>query len=806
VGNVAGNGDNRLIVSDNDLAGFGAFNASTETDLNNIEFVGWGLGANMIDLGGGLFEIVPSLEPFLSWDDEGSDNRWRQGNDQAWVNDVAPENNDLDQKIRFGDDAPDTAQLVEMGNTNSAFGDRTAGTIVFDGTGNRDYKIQSTSSTVTRTLNMNVSSGDAYITVLGTTSNTIGDATFGVDIDMEDNLVITSSSTADIGLTIGGDASSTEEDIDTQGNSLTIRGTGTTLVNSQIIGTGDLTKSGEGTLRLANNSNSYSGGTTFNDGVLQLAANGALGTGTLTIEGGTIEAYGADRTISNDFIVNDDFTVRDDSDTTGLQDLTLSGNGTISSGFQTLTVEDVTVTASGILSGAGELIKDGNGELVLTNPNNSFSGGFTLDEGTTTVTGNSNFIIGGANSYLGTGDVTLNDGSLNATISGDIDFDVDAGGTLAIAGGTHSIELTNAASDADINGSIAVTGGTTSITVGDDFRVNDGNITVDSGTLNINAGDSFTTDPDTTANLLEVTNGGQFNVDLSGNNTGNFTLGEEDTFRLSGATSAATIITDGNNVILDGTVRLNDQATLTVEGGTTFLGATTKFEGSETNPGTLVLNEGSLSINEPLVANRPNITFNHDTAQEITAPNTDSSILNLGTITKEGTGTLTINSNVNNIEAATINITGGTLLLGDSDQLANSNDMILDGGTFATGGNDEILSTLTLSSNSTIDMGSGSSILQYADGGDYQTGLLTIDNWSGTPSIGGGTDQIIFGQTLSPSFLSNVFWSDLGITGAIQLESGEIVPVIPEPSTIIGGLLLLLGVGGFEYRRRRKSS
>src|SRR5690606_24748268 len=183
---------------------------------------------------------------------------------------------------------------------------------------------------------------------------------------------------------------------------------------------------------------------------------------------------------------------------------------------------------------------------------------------------------------------------------------------------------------------------------------------------------------------------------VAGGADNRFTLGSDDRLTVNGNTAASSITAENasTQIQLNGTVQLFNGGTLTVSGGTTYLASTSRFEGgTSATAGTLLINNGNLSIDEPLVSARPKITFDNAGAQSITAPNANSSIQNVGTITKNGVGMLTINSNVNNIEASTIQINAGTLLLGASDQLANTNNMVLGGGTFATGGHDEILAS-----------------------------------------------------------------------------------------------------------------
>lgn len=109
--------------------------------------------------------------------------------------------------------------------------------------------------------------------------------------------------------------------------------------------------------------------------------------------------------------------------------------------------------------------------------------------------------------------------------------------------------------------------------------------------------------------------------------------------------------------------------------------------------------------------------------------------------------------------------------------------------------------------NSTFDLGSGASILHFADSAGASGKLLTITDWSGLV-IGGGTDQIFFGSSasgLTSAQLSEIQF-DLGggvFSAAMLLSNGELVPV-PEPGTWAAGLLTAAALV-YTQRRLRKS-
>ncbi len=150
---------------------------------------------------------------------------------------------------------------------------------------------------------------------------------------------------------------------------------------------------------------------------------------------------------------------------------------------------------------------------------------------------------------------------------------------------------------------------------------------------------------------------------------------------------------------------------------------------------------------------------------------------------------------------------GGTLIHDGTNKIVDTAKIILNGGTWNLNNFSDTVASLTLSANSIIDMGSSTgTILTFTGGVTYTSGTsLTIENWSGSLS-GGGSDQIIFGSSLSSAFLSSVYWSSQGIYGAVQLSTGEIVPILPEASTVFAGIGLVLVIISYELHRRKAKS
>ena len=182
-----------------------------------------------------------------------------------------------------------------------------------------------------------------------------------------------------------------------------------------ISGTGLLTQNGSGTLTLSD-LNTYSGTTTINSGTISISLDTGLGTapgsataGHLTINGGTLQST---------------------------TDFTLDSNRGVALGSShgTFNVDTgTTLTVAGVVAGSNNLIKAGDGRLILSGVN-TYSGNTTISSGTLEISG----LLGSGN-YSGT---ISNSGtfeyssSSNQTISG-----VISGTGDIVKGGTGELTL-----------------------------------------------------------------------------------------------------------------------------------------------------------------------------------------------------------------------------------------------------------------------------------------------------------------------------------------------------------------------------
>jgi len=579
----------------------------------------------------------------------------------------------------------------------------------------------------------------------------------------------------------------------------------------------NLTKTTSGTVILSGQ-NTYSNNTVVNAGTLELGANNVFDDASdIEMNGGTLDTAGFSDTIN---------TIRLDSGT-------IAGTGTLTT--STLTLEQGTIEAN--LIGSAVLTKSTSGTVILSG-NNTFSGGSTLNGGTVQL---------GADNALGTGTLLVNSGTFDLN---DFDQTTDAlsgFGSVDLGSGTLTVD---SASNSTFGGSFSGTGGLTkdgsgkltlsgnnsgaswsdiSITEGilslssSNALGSTGTIAFDGGTLQHNSNNTV----DYSSRISSASNQ-TFNIDTNGQSV-DYSSG------LSSSNGSL-------NKLGSGTLTLS--GTSTFDGGTDIQAGTLKLgtnnslltSGDVNVTGTLDLNNFNQQVSA--LNGSGNITLGSGT---LTAGNGSFSggISGSGGLTKDSSGTLTLSGSNSftgdtNIESGTlalanssqdnstlqspnIDISGGTLLLGNSNQISDSSNITLSGGTLQLGGSGtktETLGTLTLTADSTIDFGGADWTLAFADssGATWDSGAtLFITNWSGIPTDGNGADQLRFGSGdtgLTSQQLSQIYFQDFATSdyynanGNLHLAGGEVVPV-PEPKFYVGGGALLILIIWFERRRRK---
>ncbi len=204
----------------------------------------------------------------------------------------------------------------------------------------------------------------------------------GTGVTTSGALLSTSSSlsTVSIPITLSADATVTSYgsgnltltgNITTAGYTLTVNGNNNTTISTGVIsGSGIVSKSGSGILTLSG-TNTHTGGTTVSAGTLAIGNNSGLGTGTLTINGGSLDASGADRTITNAVTISNDFGF------TGTYNLTQNTGGIALTGAAVITVTANNLTLNGVIANSG------TGNVTVTSTGN---GTWTCPAGVTSAT------------------------------------------------------------------------------------------------------------------------------------------------------------------------------------------------------------------------------------------------------------------------------------------------------------------------------------------------------------------------------------------------------------------------------------
>ncbi len=289
-----------------------------------------------------------------------------------------------------------------IGNTTSIRGDiANVGELVFnqDAAGTFANRISGTGSLV--------KSGDGILTLAGANTYTGGTRLQAgtLSISADNNLGGASSTLTIAGgnlATTGSFASERKVVLESDSEVSTEADTELAL-NGEVSGAGKLTKSGDGTLRLAG-TNTYEGGTEIAGGILSVSADENLGAdaGALTFSGGTL-ATTASFESGRTFVLNADGNV----DVAGDTELDLTG----------------------AIEGAGALIKLGDGSLRLSAAN-SYAGGTQVLAGT---------LIGNTTSLSGmiANEATLifdqdEDGAFDGTLSGSGSLQKVGSGTVTL--------------------------------------------------------------------------------------------------------------------------------------------------------------------------------------------------------------------------------------------------------------------------------------------------------------------------------------------------------------------------------------
>jgi autotransporter-associated beta strand protein len=270
------------------------------------------------------------------------------------------------------------------------------------------------------------------------------------------------------------------------GTQLVFDSTTTETMSNLVSGAGGLTKNGSGVL-VIQNANTYTGGTVINAGRLGLNNGQGLGTGGVLIQqgaqlnlGGVSVANNISgagqvvKTASNIGTLTGTNTYSGGTDIQGgslrVTSPAALGTGGVQMASGTALIVDYSgatnVALGNVLSGAGALVKDGSGTVVMNTAGNTYSGGTTINAGRLGL----NF-----GDALGTGAVTIASGAelgiggisyANATSGGGRIVKTSSGAAFLTGTNTHTGGLDIQGGSVGVTGSGALGSGAVSIASG----------------------------------------------------------------------------------------------------------------------------------------------------------------------------------------------------------------------------------------------------------------------------------------------------------------------------------------------------
>ncbi|EBE5636196.1 autotransporter outer membrane beta-barrel domain-containing protein [Salmonella enterica] len=550
-------------------------------------------------------------------------------------------------------------------------------------------------------------------------------------------------------------------------NNLILDGEGT--LGSSISGLNSVTSSGDWTLSGATMNLS---GTT--NSALWVKSGTLIVNGAMTAKGATVDS-GTTLQIGN-------------GGTLGAFNGDIVDNGTL-----TFNRSDAAVYGS-VISGSGNVVKQGGGELTLSN-NNSYSGGTTIAEGTLTATAGG--ALGSGNidnrAYLKLDAASASDPFIVAdlTTHSGATVEIGAGSTLQANtltqqdGSTLTADLTATsgpairAKNVNLDGTLNVaspasqepirsTDDLISLALIESDNVISGDF--DDITINGNA-----MNPDAFITVVGQKNVNDTHYDLVETLTwyadrDNAAIDAHGTFNLADADDSFTVNTVLENV--DANSGWNGQSLTKTGAGTLILNAENTYTGGTT------ISDGTLVANHVEALGTGNVTDNA-TLELNTGGDFDNAISGSGQVVKSGDETLTL-SGANSYTGGTT-ISGGTLVatnveaLGSGDVTDNATLELNTGGTF-----DNVIS------------GSG----QVVKSGDEMLTLSGANSYTGGTTISGGTLVVSNVEALGSGDVTDNatlelntggdFDNNIGGTGSV-VKSGDKTLTLSGANSYTGG-------------------
>ena len=521
--------------------------------------------------------------------------------------------------------------------------------------------------------------------------------------------------------------------------------------------TGALTKSGAGTLILSG-ANTYTGSTTISAGTLQIG------------NAGTTGSLSTSSAITNN--------------------ATLAFN-------RTNTVTQGTDFASTI-SGTGNLIQAGSGNLVLTGAN-SYSGSTIIQAGTLQI-GN-----GGTTGGLGSANSITNNATLAFNRSDAFTFSTLISGTGGIrqaGSGTTILTANNT-----YTGATAISSGTLELAPASGTNTLTGNVTGAGALVKSGAG-TIILAPAMSANntfsgALSV-NGGVLQI-------GNATTGNNQTQRLTAVTSIN--VASGATLTLGATSSLPDASPITLNGtlNTISTSQSNRLGPITMNGGTLTTNNAPSSIFQSYILNG-NVTIGGSLASTINSAgssnngihlaanvNNTTRVFNVADATSSSAGDLFVSAALLNSSANATFVTGlektgaGTMVLSASNAYIGATTISAGTLQIGNGGTTGSLSTSSaITNDATLAFNRSNAVVQ---GTDFSAAAITgtgmvIQNSSSTTTLNNSTNTFSGGVWVQQGTL---YADTIGNSGsASYLGSGTTIKL---GNGTTGGTLRITGTG-----------
>ncbi len=488
-------------------------------------------------------------------------------------------------------------------------------------------------------------------------------------------------------------------------------------VSRGISGSGDLTKSGTGSLVFSGVASSYTGATNLTSGTMLIVASNVLPTTTvMTITGGTLN------------LNNSNLTVGSLEGTGGTISMS-SSSGTIGLTSGSLNTD---TEYTGAITGAGKLTKVGSGTLTLSG-SSTYSLGTYIQAGAISISANNN---------LGTGDIEINTATLKTTTSSfsmGNDIALNGSGTLDIDNGiTTTLSGTISGS-----GQLIKTGAGTLILSGANTYT--GETTISAGTIQTGAANVIAD-----ASSVEVTSTfalNNYDQEISHlGGSGDVTLGS----------ATLTIGASNINSLFMGVISGTGGVTKTGSSSQFFGGVNTYTGPTDISEGTIQLGianaidiesvvtvDGTLDLNDynqslASLSGSGSITLDSatlSTGSKNTSTTFSGVISETGNLTKLGTGTFTL-SGANTYTGATT-ISAGELKMGVANAISSSSAVTVTSTFNLNDYNQSIGSLADLAGTGSVTLGSAT--LSAGSDNTSTTFAGVISGSGGFTKLGSGT-------------------------------------------------------------------